>query len=112
MTHKIEEALDNVSVIFLALPTPTKTVGEGTGRSYDLSYTEKAVANIANYYNKNPDKINDQVILVEKSTVPIGTAKMINKILVSISIPENRKKYVITSNPEFLAEGTAIKDLK
>ena len=56
--------------------------------------------------------MNDQVILVEKSTVPIGTAKMINKILVSISIPENRKKYVITSNPEFLAEGTAIKDLK
>jgi len=41
----------------------------------------------------------DQVLLVEKSTVPIGTAKMINKILVSISIPENRKKYIITSNP-------------
>lgn len=54
----------------------------------------------------------DQVILVEKSTVPIGTAKMINKILVSISIPENRKKYIITSNPEFLAEGTAIRDFK
>lgn len=39
LTTKIEDALDNTSVIFLALPTPTKTVGEGTGRAYDLSYT-------------------------------------------------------------------------
>ena len=101
MTCNISEALDNVSVVFLALPTPTKTVGENAGKAYDLSYTEKAVSNIAHYYNKNPDKMRDQVILVEKSTVPIGTAKMINKILVSISIPENRKKYIITSNPEF-----------
>lgn len=54
----------------------------------------------------------DQVILVEKSTVPIGTVKMVNKILVTISIPENRKKYTITSNPEFMVDGTAIKDPK
>lgn len=64
LTTKIEDALDNTSVIFLALPTPTKTVGEGTGRAYDLSYTQKAVSNIANYYNKHPDKMKDHVILV------------------------------------------------
>lgn len=52
------------------------------------------------------------VIIVEKSTVPIGTSKIIYKILMSLFIPENRDKFVIASNPEFLAEGTAINDLK
>lgn len=103
--------MDNVSVIFLALPTPTKNFGEDIGKAYDLSYTEKAVNNIANYYNKHPEKMKESVILVEKSTVPVGTAKMLYKILSAISIPENKNKYIIASNPEFLAEGTAISDL-
>lgn len=53
----------------------------------------------------------DNVVLVEKSTVPIGTARMITRIIEAVSIPENVKKYIVTSNPEFLAEGTAVKDL-
>lgn len=53
----------------------------------------------------------DQVILVEKSTVPIGTYQMIMGIIEATSIPENRHKYVVASNPEFLAEGTAVNDL-
>lgn len=64
MTCNIAEALDNVSVVFLALPTPTKTVGENAGKAYDLSYTEKAVLNIVNYYNKNPEKMQNNLILV------------------------------------------------
>jgi len=53
----------------------------------------------------------ENVILVEKSTVPIGTFKMILGIIDATSIKNNRDKYVIASNPEFLAEGTAVKDL-
>lgn len=53
----------------------------------------------------------DNVILVEKSTVPIGTARMITNIIEAVSIRENVSKYVVTSNPEFLAEGTAVRDL-
>ena len=55
--------------------------------------------------------ICDSVIIVEKSTVPIGTAQMITRIIEAVSIPENKNKYIVTSNPEFLAEGTAINDL-
>lgn len=66
---------------------------------------------IIDFYNKNPDKIADKVVIVEKSTVPIGTAEMITRIINAVSIPENRDKYVVASNPEFLAEGSAIKDL-
>ncbi len=53
----------------------------------------------------------DNVILVEKSTVPIGTFKMIMGIIQATSVKSNRGKYVIASNPEFLAEGTAVRDL-
>ena len=55
--------------------------------------------------------MKDSVILVEKSTVPIGTAKMISRIISANTIPELKDRYIITSNPEFLAEGTAINDL-
>ncbi len=55
--------------------------------------------------------MKDQVILVEKSTVPIGTAKMISKIISSKSIAELKNNYIVSSNPEFLAEGSAINDL-
>lgn len=49
--------------------------------------------------------------MVEKSTVPIGTAQMLTKIINEVSIPENINKYVVASNPEFLAEGTAVHNL-
>ena len=78
-TDQLSEALDGVSIIFLALPTPTKNFGEKKGKAYDLSYTEDAIRTLVKYYNEN--KIENHVILVEKSTVPIGTAKMITKII-------------------------------
>lgn len=55
--------------------------------------------------------MKDKVILVEKSTVPIGTAKMISKIIASKSISDLKNNYIVSSNPEFLAEGSAINDL-
>jgi len=103
------EALVGTQVIFLALPTPTKNFGEKKGKAYDLSYTENAIRTIVRYYNEHP--MLDNVILVEKSTVPIGTAKMITGIIEAVSIKENISKYIVTSNPEFLAEGTAVNDL-
>lgn len=71
----------------LALPTPTKTSGENAGKAYDLSYTEKGLVSILNYYNQNPNRMENKVIIIEKSTVPIGTAKMISKIISSVSNP-------------------------
>ena len=100
-TANIQEGLDNASVIFLALPTPTKTFGHNKGKAYDLSYTETAIRDIIKYYNQHP--MREKVILVEKSTVPIGTADMITKIISEMSIKQNINKYVIASNPEFLA---------
>ena len=108
-TDYLSDALHGVSVIFLALPTPTKNFGEQKGKAYDLSYTENAIRSIVKFYNEN--QMLNNVILVEKSTVPIGTARMITDIIQAVSIKENISKYVVTSNPEFLAEGTAVKDL-
>lgn len=108
-TDSLEEALSNASVIFLALPTPTKNFGEQKGKAYDLSYTENAIRSLVKYYNEHP--MLNNVILVEKSTVPIGTARMITSIIEAVSVRENVHKYVVTSNPEFLAEGTAVRDL-
>jgi hypothetical protein len=48
----------------LALPTPTKNFGENAGKAYDLSYTEKGITNIVNYYNSNPEKMMKQLIIV------------------------------------------------
>lgn len=110
-SSEIDAALTKTSVIFLALPTPTKTEGENAGKAYDLSYTEKGVNNIIDFYNEHPDKIADRVVIVEKSTVPIGTSQMITNIIQSVAIPEIRDKFVVASNPEFLAEGSAINDL-
>lgn len=108
-TTDIAEALDNASVIFLALPTPTKTFGYQQGKAYDLSYTEVGIRSIVKFYNQNGMK-ND-VIIVEKSTVPIGTYEMLITLINANSIEENKKRYTIASNPEFLAEGTAVNDL-
>ena len=76
-TYNISIALQHVDIVFLALPTPTKMTGENAGKAYDLSATETAIREIVKYYNENPKHLNDKVILVEKSTVPIGTAQMI-----------------------------------
>ena len=98
----IPKAIEEAQIIFMAVNTPTKTEGEGAGMAADLRYIEACAKDIAKY--SKTDKI-----VVEKSTVPIRTAEKIKEIL-----EENASDihFEILSNPEFLAEGTAISDMK
>ena len=88
-------------MIFMAVNTPTKTEGEGAGMAADLSFVEACAKDIAKY------SLNDKIV-VEKSTLPVRTAEKIKDILENNS---NGIKFEVLSNPEFLAEGTAIQDL-
>ena len=75
-----------------------------------MSYIEAVARSISSYYNNIT--LKKDVIIVEKSTVPILTHRMLQEIIVSNqSIPDNRDRFVVVSNPEFLAEGTTIENL-
>ena len=93
--------IENAEMIFMAVNTPTKTRGEGAGMAADLSNIEACSRDISKYSKSNK-------IVIEKSTLPVRTAEKIKQILL-----ENSKgiHFEILSNPEFLAEGTAIQDL-
>ena len=97
---EIDKAIEESEMIFIAVNTPTKTYGEGKGMSADLKYVELCARKIAEV--STSDKI-----VVEKSTVPVRTAESIKKVLKSAS----KYNFQVLSNPEFLAEGTAIADL-
>ncbi|CAL9126124.1 unnamed protein product [Musa textilis] len=97
----IEKHVSEADIIFVSVNTPTKTRGLGAGKAADLTYWESAARMIA-------DVSKSDKILVEKSTVPVKTAEAIEKILTHNSKGIN---YQILSNPEFLAEGTAMQDL-
>lgn len=94
-------AIKEADMIFLSVNTPTKTYGVGKGKAADLKYIELCARQIAE--NANSDKI-----IVEKSTLPVRTAESVNRILSSV---DSGYKFQVLSNPEFLAEGTAIEDL-
>jgi len=96
-----KNAINISEMIFMAVNTPTKTKGEGAGMAADLRYIEACAKDIAKY--SKSDKI-----VVEKSTLPVRTAEKIKEIL---NRENNSVNFEILSNPEFLAEGTAIKDL-
>lgn len=96
------EILQNADVIFVSVNTPTKTYGIGEGMAADLQYWELAVRDIKKYSKSD-------TIIVEKSTVPVKTAEAISIILNS---EKDKKQFQVISNPEFLAEGTAIPDLE
>jgi len=98
----IEKGIIEADMIFISVNTPTKTYGEGKGMAADLKYIELAARQIAALATS--DKI-----IVEKSTLPVRTASAIKDILDNIS--GNGAKFQILSNPEFLAEGTAVQDL-
>ena len=100
-SHDISRSIEKAEMIFMAVNTPTKTVGEGAGMALDLRFIEACAHDIAKY--SNSDKI-----IVEKSTLPVRTAEKIKEILTSV---KKSVKFEILSNPEFLAEGTAIQDL-
>ena len=100
-SNDIPKAINAAEMIFMAVNTPTKTDGEGAGMAADLKHVEACAKDIARYSNTNK-------IVVEKSTLPVRTAEKIKEIL-----EENNSEinFEILSNPEFLAEGTAIQDL-
>lgn len=93
--------IEKAEMIFMAVNTPTKTEGEGAGMAADLRYVEACARDIAKY--SKSDKI-----VIEKSTLPVRTAEKIKEILEENSTDIH---FEILSNPEFLAEGTAIQDL-
>ncbi|MEE1896843.1 UDP-glucose 6-dehydrogenase [Flavobacterium rakeshii] len=97
----VEKAIDEAEMIFISVNTPTKTYGLGKGKAADLKYIELCARQIASV--AKTDKI-----VVEKSTLPVRTAEAIKSILDNTG---NGVKFEILSNPEFLAEGTAVQDL-
>ena len=98
---EVDKAIDEADVIFISVNTPTKTYGKGKGQAADLKFIELCARNIAKV--ATTDKI-----VVEKSTLPVRTAGAIKNILDNTG---NGVNFEILSNPEFLAEGTAIQDL-
>jgi UDPglucose 6-dehydrogenase len=99
---EIDNAIKEAEVIFVSVNTPTKTFGEGTGKAADLQYWEKTARNIVK--NSGSDKI-----IVEKSTLPVRTADAMERIL---NANDKGIHFEVLSNPEFLAEGSAIEDLE
>ena len=98
----VDAGIREADIIFVSVNTPTKTFGQGAGRAADLQYWEKTARQIK--ANATSDKI-----VVEKSTLPVRTAEAMERILHS----GNRTvHFEVLSNPEFLAEGTATKDLE
>ncbi|MGO2357473.1 UDP-glucose 6-dehydrogenase [Mesonia sp.] len=100
---QVDQAIDEADMIFISVNTPTKTYGKGKGMAADLKYIELCARQIARV--ATTDKI-----VVEKSTLPVRTASAIKSILDNTS-NDNKVKFQILSNPEFLAEGTAVTDL-
>lgn len=96
----IEGAVKECDIVFVGVNTPTKMFGKGAGRASDLQYWESTAREIKRF--ANGDKI-----IVEKSTLPVRTAAAMEAILNDHADYE----FTVLSNPEFLAEGTAIKDL-
>ncbi len=98
---EVDKAIDEAEMIFISVNTPTKTYGKGKGMAADLKYIELCARQIARVSKQNK-------IVVEKSTLPVRTASAIKSILDHTG---NDVKFEILSNPEFLAEGTAVTDL-
>ncbi|TRX15965.1 nucleotide sugar dehydrogenase [Flavobacterium franklandianum] len=97
----VEKAIDEAQIIFISVNTPTKNYGKGKGMAADLKYIELCARQIAKI-------AKDNKIVVEKSTLPVRTAEAIKSILENTG---NGVQFEILSNPEFLAEGTAVSDL-
>jgi len=98
----VDEGIKESDIIFVSVNTPTKTFGVGAGMAADLQYWEKTARHILQC-------AESPKIIVEKSTLPVKTALAMERILTSNN---NKVHFEVLSNPEFLAEGTAINDLE
>jgi len=98
----VKKGIKDSDIIFVSVNTPTKSFGVGAGMAADLQYWEKTARQILQHSRSSK-------IIVEKSTLPVKTAQAMERILTT----NNKKiKFEVLSNPEFLSEGTAIKDLE
>lgn len=97
----IDQAIEKADTLFISVNTPTKTYGKGKGMAADLKFVELCARKIAEV-SKSPK------IVIEKSTIPVRTASIIKSILQQ---SENSFDFYVLSNPEFLAEGTAVENL-
>lgn len=95
------QSIAEADIIFVSVNTPTKDFGEGAGMAADLQYVEKCAREIAAH-------ATDTTIVVEKSTIPVRTAEVISHIL---NANQDGRQFQVLSNPEFLAESSAIQDL-
>ncbi len=104
---KIEENISNADMIFISVNTPTKKKGVGAGKASDLKWVEACAREVAKF-------ATGHTIVVEKSTLPVKTAEVIKNILEASQTNSNERKktFDVLSNPEFLAEGSAINDLE
>ena len=98
---EVDKAIQEADIVFIAVNTPTKTYGKGKGMAADLTYVEQCARRIA-------EVATSDKIVVEKSTLPVRTAEAIQTILEQ---SPHGAQFEVLSNPEFLAEGTAIEDL-
>jgi len=99
---EIEQGIKEADIIFVSVNTPTKTFGEGAGMAADLQYWEKTARQILEYSESSK-------IIIEKSTLPVKTALAMERILSSAN---KGFDFEVLSNPEFLAEGTAVNDIE
>ena len=106
-SDQVKEKIQNADMIFISVNTPTTKKGLGAGKASDLQWVEESARQVAQYSNGH-------TIVVEKSTLPVRTAEVIQEILMSAVSDKagNDISFNVLSNPEFLAEGTAIQDLE
>ena len=101
----VEAAIAAADMVFISVNTPTKTRGLGAGQASDLRWVEACARTVA-------QAAKGHTIVVEKSTLPVRTAAAIKTILEAASEGDDQRTFSVLSNPEFLAEGTAIRDLE
>ena len=97
----VDGAIREAEMVFISVNTPTKTYGHGAGKAADLKYVESCARKIAEVAESNK-------VVVEKSTIPVRTAQSIKRIL---DASDKGVEFQVLSNPEFLSEGTAMRDL-
>jgi len=104
-TTAVDEAIGEADMVFISVNTPTKTKGLGAGQASDLKWVEASARTVAR-------SARGHTIVVEKSTLPVRTAAVIQEILGAATGGGDARSFSVLSNPEFLAEGTAIPDLE
>ena len=102
---EVRASIAAADMVFISVNTPTKTKGLGAGQASDLRWVEACARDVA-------QAATGHTIVVEKSTLPVRTAAAIQTILESASDGSDQRTFSVLSNPEFLAEGTAISDLE